>query len=95
MLDLTDFEVLVSSKPKPYTITFNKNGNITLSKELSEDISSNIESATAGFRLHYSERERKLFLEFVDMPDIGIFGTSSIFIISLNSWFSVFFIVNL
>lgn len=69
MLDLTDFEVLVSSKPKPYTITFNKNGNITLSKELSEDISSNIESATAGFRLHYSERERKLFLEFVDSDD--------------------------
>ena len=62
MLDLTDFEVLVSSKPKPYTITFNKNGNITLSKELSEDISSNIESATAGFRLHYNEREKKLFL---------------------------------
>ena len=69
MLDLTDFEVLVSSKPKPYTITFNKNGNITLSKELSEDISPHTESATAGFRLHYNEREKKLFLEFVDSDD--------------------------
>ena len=69
MLDLTDFEVLVSSKPKPYTITFNKNGNITLSKELSEDISSHTESATAGFRLHYNVREKKLFLEFVNGDD--------------------------
>ena len=28
MLDLTDFEVLVSTKPRPYTVTFNKSGNI-------------------------------------------------------------------
>ena len=69
MLDLTDFEVLVSSKPKPYTITFNKNGNITLSKELSEDISPHTESATAGFRLHYNVKEKKLFLEFVNSDD--------------------------
>ncbi|HHZ92072.1 TPA: hypothetical protein EYN65_16440 [Candidatus Poribacteria bacterium] len=69
MIDLTDFEVLVSSKPKPHTITFNKSGNVTFSKELSEDISHHTASTTTGFRLHYHEAEKKLFLEFVDGDD--------------------------
>ena len=69
MLDLTDFEVLVSTKPRPYTVTFNKSGNITLSKELSEDISHHEKSTTTGFRLHYHSGEKKLFLEFVDGDD--------------------------
>ena len=69
MLDLTDFEVLVSTKPRPYTVTFNKSGNITLSKELSEDISHHEKTTTTGFRLHYHSGEKKLFLEFVDGDD--------------------------
>ena len=69
MIDLTDFEVLVSSKPRPYTVTFNKSGNITLSKELSEDISHHATDTATGFRLHYHVMEKKLFLEFVDNDD--------------------------